>query len=105
MPPGLPSRDLCRMNEGKTHRTKPQGCYRRHTDATDIPTFLRVGGERDRKLKLVHVRVSTGLSPLLHAVIVQMNAKKDQKNPTKVATFASLLQESDWKEFSIILPF
>lgn len=49
MPPRLPSRDLYRMNEGKTHRTKLQDCYRCHTDATDIPTFLRVEGEGRRE--------------------------------------------------------
>lgn len=45
MPPGLPSHDLYRTNEGKTHRMKLQDCYRRRTDAMDIPTFLRMGGE------------------------------------------------------------
>lgn len=48
MPPGLLSRDPYRMNEGRTHRTKLQDCYRCHTDATDIPTFLKIEGEGRR---------------------------------------------------------
>lgn len=59
--PALPSRDPCRRNGGKTHRRTRQDCYRCHTDATDIPTFLRMGGERERKLELVHFWHSTGL--------------------------------------------
>lgn len=110
MPPGLPSRDLYRMNEGKTHRMKLQDCYRRRTDATDIPTFLRMGGEGRRERQEAEISAFRGqhwpltLTPCCNCSD-ECKESSEKSALTVVATSASHLQESDWKQFLVILHF
>ena len=110
MPPGLPSRDLYRRNEGRTHRMQPQDCYRRRTDATDIPTFLRMGEEGRRERQEAEISAFWGqhwpltLTPRCNC---SDEWKESSEKPalTVAATSASHLKEPDWKQFFVILHF
>lgn len=89
---------------------KLQDCYRCRTDATDIPTFLRMGGEERRERQEAEISAFRGHRwplPLTPCCNCSDECKESSEKSalTVVAISASHLQESDWKQLLFILHF